>query len=539
MKSRPVAGVFLAIVLLAAGLRFPSLDRRPMHADEAVHAAKMGTLVEQGRYAYDPVEFHGPTLNYLTVLPARLQGAVRYADLDERTLRSVPATMGVLLVAAVALLIPLIGAPAAAAAALLTALSPAMVFYSRYYIQETLLVFFSFGALISICRYLLRPGALWAISAGAFVGLMHATKETFVIALGSLLVALFLTQAFEGWRGGDAAVPPPKPWHRLHLLAAVLTAMLVSGLFFSSFLSHPRGIVDSVTAYRTYLERADSSSSHTHPWHYYFDLLLYFRADGGPVWTEGLIVGLALVGFLAALTGSSIPGVDRRMLRFLGFYTVLMATVYSVIPYKTPWCLLGFLHGMILLAGIGAVRLFHAFRTARIKRTLVLACLGAAAVHLGWQAWAGSFRYEADPRNPYVYAHTTTDVFVIAGRIEGLARAHPLGPAMPIQIISRENLWPLPWYLRRFSAVQWWNGVPEAGASAPVILATPDMEDALARKLYELPPPGQRELYVNIFDRVIELRPQVELRGYAAKTLWDDDRQSEAQDASRPRPVTR
>ena len=50
------------------------------------------------------------------------------------------------------------------------------------------------------------------------------------------------------------------------------------------------------------------------------------------------------------------------MLRFLGFYTLLMATAYSVIPYKTPWCLLGFLHGMVLLAGIGAVRLLHAFR---------------------------------------------------------------------------------------------------------------------------------------------------------------------------------
>jgi uncharacterized protein (TIGR03663 family) len=157
MKSYRVAGVFLAIVLVAAGLRFPSLGRRPMHADEAVHAAKMGTLVEQGRYAYDPVEFHGPTLNYLTLLPARLHGVGRYADLDESTLRSVPATMGVLQVAAHALLIPLTGAPAAAAAALLTALSPSSVFYSRYYIQETLLVFFSFGALISVCRYLLRP----------------------------------------------------------------------------------------------------------------------------------------------------------------------------------------------------------------------------------------------------------------------------------------------------------------------------------------------------------------------------------------------
>ena len=123
-----------------------------MHADEAVHAAKMGQLLDQGRYEYDPAEFHGPTLNYLTLVPAWLRGAARYQDLDEFTLRSVPAAIGVLLVGFHVLLIPVIGFRAAAVAALLTAVSPALVYYSRYYIQETLLVGFSFGALVSICR---------------------------------------------------------------------------------------------------------------------------------------------------------------------------------------------------------------------------------------------------------------------------------------------------------------------------------------------------------------------------------------------------
>jgi hypothetical protein len=27
---------------------------------------------------------------------------------------------------------------------------------------------------------------------------------------------------------------------------------------------------------------------------------------------------------------------------------------------------------------------------------------------------------------------------------------------------------------------------------------------------------------VGIFEKAVELRPQVELRGYAAKSLWDD-----------------
>jgi hypothetical protein len=37
-----------------------------------------------------------------------------------------------------------------------------------------------------------------------------------------------------------------------------------------------------------------------------------------------------------------------------------------------------------------------------------------------------------------------------------------------------------------------------------------------------VPPPGQREMYVNMFDREVDLRPRVEVRGYVAKSLWDE-----------------
>jgi hypothetical protein len=59
-------GLFLVPILLAAALRFPHLASRPMHADEAIHADKFGTLLEGRGYAYDPSEYHGPTLYYLT-----------------------------------------------------------------------------------------------------------------------------------------------------------------------------------------------------------------------------------------------------------------------------------------------------------------------------------------------------------------------------------------------------------------------------------------------------------------------------------------
>ena len=205
-----------------------------------------------------------------------------------------------------------------------------------------------------------------------------------------------------------------------------------------------------------------------------------------------------------------------------------MLVAYSAIPYKTPWCLLGFLHGMILLAGAGAVFLVRSGRGVA-KKAALGALLVAAAAHLGWQAFSGSFRFAADPRNPYVYAHTGTDVFEIASRVKDLARAHADGSSMPLQIISRENLWPMPFYLRELRRVEWWNGVPDSAPSAPVILVAPALEPALVSKLYDLPPPGQRELYVSIFERPVELRPRVELRGYAANRLWEDYRRLQAE----------
>jgi len=490
-----------------------------MHADEAVHAAKFGKLLEQGVYEYDPREFHGPTLNYLTLVPARVRGIGRYAELDEIALRSVPVAAGMLLVAAHILLAPIVGFRAAALAALFTAVSPAMVYYSRYYIHETPLVTFSFAALVSLCRYVRRPAAGWAVSAGASAGLMAATKETWVIAFGSMAVSAAFAWAL-GRRRGAGPLPRGREPAAVHLAAFALAGVAVAALFFSSFGRHPSGLVDSVTALTTYFDRAAGVSWHVHPWHYYFGLLVYHGSSGAPVWTEAATLGLAAVGLVVAFTRGGGRSGDLSVLMLVAVYAVLMAAAYAAIPYKTPWCVLGLLHGLILLAGVGAARLMAAARAHVVARTAAVS-LVAVVAHLGWLAWAGSFRFAADPRNPWVYAHTGPGVFEIARRVETLARAHPLGAAMTVEVISGQNLWPLPWYLKRFPGVRWEATPVNDGVHAPVILSTPEMDGAIRLKLYEWRRPGERELYVPIFDGPVELRPQVEVRGYAAKSLWD------------------
>jgi hypothetical protein len=365
-----------------------------------------------------------------------------------------------------------------------------------------------------------------------------ATKETATVALGSMLLALVLSRAVDRRRGEVSRLSPGAPFGR-HLALALLAGIVVGALLFSSFLSHLAGLTDAVRALGFYLERATSPTWHVHPWSYYLGLLLHFPAQGTPFWTEGLIMALAVVGGVAGWVRGASSGADARVLRFLGLYTLIMVVAYSAIPYKTPWSLLGFLQGMILLAGAGAVVVVRAF-PGRAGRVIVGGLLAVGIAQLGWQAWSGSFRFAADPRNPYVYAQTGTDVFEIASRIEALSRAHPEGRAMPVQVISQENLWPLPWYLRRLTHVEWWTGVSDEAEVAPVVVLTPDMEPALVRRLYDVPPPGERLLYVRVFDHLVELRPQVELRAYAAAPLWEAlaRRQADAPESAPTEPVS-
>lgn len=518
----------MVAAVIAIALRLPRLEQRPMHGDEAIHAIKFGDLLQKGYYRYDPDEYHGPTLNYLTLVPAWLSSADKLTDIGEFTLRIVPVFFAVSLILLLLLLSDGLGWPAVICAAVLTAISPAFVFYSRYYIQEMLLVCFTFGVITSGYRYIQSKKVAWALLTGMFLGLAHATKETCIIAFGSMLLALLLVLLIR--RRQDNFSPGikqiVKPWH---IIAAFTTAVMVSALFYSSFLTNPAGILDSFRTYTTYFSRAGNNLLHIHPWYYYLKMLLYCRYFAGMVWSEALIIALAVIGFIVAITKKDIVNVNLHLLRFIAFYTVIMTILYSVIPYKTPWCLLGFLHGMILLAGIGTTAIIKLAPNVLV-RALIGLLLVVGGVHLTRQAYLGSYKYYADTRNPYVYAHPTTDVLTITRQLKEIAEIHPDGLDMHIQVICPgDDYWPLPWYLRSF-AVRWRNQVLDDVSDAPIIIASPDIEHELLRKLYELPPPGKKNLYVPLFDTYMELRPQVELRGYVTKDLWDNYQQRRAPD---------
>ena len=97
-----------------------------------------------------------------------------------------------------------IGRTATAAAAVLMALSPAMVFYSRMFIQETLFACFTLAFVIAVGRIATDGGRAWWIWPGAAAGLAAATKETSVIVLPAAVAGLRRRPGGRPDRGGRA-----------------------------------------------------------------------------------------------------------------------------------------------------------------------------------------------------------------------------------------------------------------------------------------------------------------------------------------------
>jgi len=516
-RAVPFVAILLAITAGGAALRLVDLGNRPMHWDEANQAWKFGDLLERGRYEYDPRDHHGPSLNYLTLPIAWLVSANDLAQVTETHLRLLPAIFGILLVGLVWLLRDQLGRPAAVWAAVLTAVSPAMVFYSRYYIQEMLLVGFTFGAMAALWRGSRATGTgrwPWLVLLGLCIGMMHASKETCVISWCAMGLAAMATK-----KGSELF------FAKKIVLTPFFVAAGVSALFFSSFFSHPQGVVDSVTAYSVYFDRASGQGSagwHDQPWYHYFELLFWWQRGDGPVWTEASIAVLALVGLLAAAVGKGMQPATVPFARFAAIYTLAMIAVYSAISYKTPWCVLGFLHGMILLAGVGAAVLIGLSRNY-VWKGIMTALLIAAAGHLAWQAHRAAFVEYADPNNPYVYEHAPEDVPRLAASVRRIAAVHPDKEAMPIHVICPDGEWPLPWYFRGFSRLGCSPSVPNS-PPAPVIITQRNLHDPVPEYFHAEPAPGKRHGFVpvvpNTEERGWRLHPKVPLLLHVRRDLW-------------------
>jgi uncharacterized protein (TIGR03663 family) len=136
------------VTAIATFIRFFGLELKPLHHDEGVNGFFLTTLFREGIYKYDPANYHGPDLYYIALFFTKVFG------LNTLSIRWSVAIFGVLIVILALFLKNYIGKIGSLFAALFLALSPGMVFISRYFIHEILFVFFSLAIVVAVIFFI-------------------------------------------------------------------------------------------------------------------------------------------------------------------------------------------------------------------------------------------------------------------------------------------------------------------------------------------------------------------------------------------------
>jgi uncharacterized protein (TIGR03663 family) len=512
--------ISIGIMLVGAFLRLYDLALVPFHHDEGVNGNFLVRLVRDGFYHYDPENYHGPTLYYFAaVIPWILRflfgvQAQNTYGLTTFNVRLIPALFGLGTIWLVLSLHRHLGKIGSIAAAALLAVSPGAVYLSRYFIHESLFVFFTFGIVVAGLKYYEEGHPVYLILAAASAALLFATKETWIISVGVLLLALLSTHVYRWlWRALEMETGNKKSrandgsaglsgWFQNHGdgLGSQINVIIWAGvalgvfagvgiLFYSSFLTNWKGVSDSLITFKVWTKTG--KSAHVHEWWTYIKWLLEEEAP---------LLVLGVVGALIALLKPK-----NTVALFCAFWAFGILAAYSIVPYKTPWLALNFIVPLALITGYLFQAIFE-YGGNELLRPLILLGVLALGSSVYQMIQLNFFKYD-DDHYAYVYAHTRRETLALLDEIDKVVSRSGTGLDTGITIVS-PDYWPLPWYFRDYHRVGYYAQM--ASSSEPIIIAS-EAQRAEAQKAF-----GDRYRLVG---SKFALRPGVELLLFVRKDL--------------------
>jgi uncharacterized protein (TIGR03663 family) len=509
----------LAILIVGAVLRLYHLSLVPFHHDEGVNGNFLVSLVREGNYHYDPQNYHGPTLYYFSaIIPwiVRFFGGKFAGDaygLTTFNIRFVTAAFGIGTIWLALLLRKRLGTLGALSAAGLIAISPGAVYLSRYFIHESLYVFFTLGIVVACLKYYDSGRATYLILATISAALMVATKETWIMNGPVLLIALVSTNVYfrlrdklDRKRGSDGSTLGERLRQTIErfggavplttvALVAFAVFIIVNVLFYSSFFTnYPKGVSDAMQTLKLWSHR---THEHEHPWWQYVSWLLQ---------EEAVVLILGGVGALIAVWRA-----NNRFAVFIAQFTFGLLAAYSLVGYKTPWISLNFIVPLALTSGYTLDVVYQKLREFQQPRLFLVPVVIILAI-CGYQMYELNFKHYDDDAYPYVYAHTRREMLTMIDQIDGLTKRMGTGNDTGIALVS-PDYWPLPWYFRDYKRVGYYQQI--VPTNEPLIIGSTAQEEQLKATYgdrYDLVSSG-------VDEGAYALRPGVDLLLYVRRDV--------------------
>ncbi len=461
--------LFILTFVIAVALRFVFLGWKPPHFDESINGWFVMQVWDKGYYNYDPNNFHGPLYFYYLQLFELLFG---------RSVEVMRAATGLLSIGCIYLTLAhrrFVG-NVAYWAAIFIAISPAFVFYSRYAIHESLFIFaqllFSYG------YWSWRENRNWIAFAQMVMSILilATTKETFFIFLGTWAIAISVLKTVQKVMKQPIDRPSKLTLSKTEIYRMVqvcLLATLILYALFSNLFADPKAFKEFFDAFAIWSKTGSGKSGHEKPFVYWIYVL------GRYEWP--ILLGLVLTPILTLKKENS----HLRVFALIGFGTWL---AYSIIPYKTPWLVMGVLWPLAFVLGwaIEQVR-------ARFPSKTLLAVLALLLISPIVQTLRLNFVEYTNDKEPYVYVQSTKDIKVLMDLVNQQIERSPADFNMRLEIMTDEG-WPFPWIFGRFPNLHFMpiaSFEPERLQTADVILYDSKnsvaIEEKLQSKFYRLP----------------------------------------------------
>jgi len=357
------------------------------------------------------------------------------------------------------------------------------VFYGRYSIHEVWILFFTmlfFFGLFGLRKFG-KSNYLWCFGMG-LTG-MILSKETYILHVACAIIAAVVCYLSTYLNKLDDDPRARQTWSYVDLAVVIGTGVALIVAFYSGFFFHWTGVRGIFEAYKPWFETGSQGHGHEKSWYYWLALISRYESP-------------ALAGLLFCLFGLRLKNLS---LRYLAIYGVGTLMAYSIVKYKTPWCIVSFIWPFLftfgalvttaplrlpgsvyrwvalVLFGFLAYTVYYAQTnhwsaawdhvwpyTLLLGAALLLAILVSsditnivAALLLVWSLghciWLNYFRCTTDTE-PYVYVQTYNDINKFTDPILQLAHSDPRAYQMVGHII-RPSPYPLPWILGDFGRV--------------------------------------------------------------------------------------
>lgn len=460
-KEKPLACIItITFLLFAALLRFLLLNNKPIHFDESINMWFVQRIIEDGFFKYDPTNYHGPLMFYM------IHFVQFFTGFDFISTRWV-ATIFSFLTVVLLWFGPVQHRRAFRWASLLLLISPAMGFYGRSGIHESSFVFFQVLGFISF-HYLLEKDfkKFWWSFIGSLLGMM-ALKETFVVLILALIPAFAMvmvterkTLKYSAWWAQMKA-----SFKTREVYMPVFAMFLVFLGVYSGFGGNPKGLADFFVALMPWLKTGVGGNGHEKEFLHWTKLM-------------GVNEMAVLAGFVAAIPFA----LKNKWIRFYLVSTFFLWLIYSLIPYKTPWCIISIMWPFAVVSGFAIDEI-----TTRWPGWPRYATFAVLAGMCAWEAkihYQIVYRDPIDMTHPYVYVNSTYQMKEFIAQTQNLVKEQQLLREQMVQVGTEES-WPIPVVFNKFYNLSYFKTHQKVEENAAIYLVDPKDQKVIEDKLKE------------------------------------------------------